>query len=75
MRLSQSMAEQLEFIHSLPVKERVVQYSSDYIYSSARDYAGMPGLVKISKPARVEHELYEIESRKNGFRTNYNQQS
>ncbi|MCH5715497.1 hypothetical protein [Niabella hibiscisoli] len=74
MKLPQSMAEQLEFIHGLPVKERVVQYSSDYIYSSARDYIGMPGLVKITKPATVESILYEIESRKNGFRTNYNQQ-
>lgn len=74
MKQPQSMAEQLEFIHSLPVKERVVQYSSDYIYSSSRDYIGMPGLVKITKPATVESELYEIESRKNGFRTNYNQQ-
>lgn len=74
MKQPQSMAEQLEFIHSLPVKERVVQYSSDYIYSSSRDYVGMPGLVKITKPASVESELYEIESRKNGFRTNYNQQ-
>ncbi len=74
LKLPQSMAEQLEFIHGLPVKERVVQYSSDYIYSSSRDYIGMPGLVKITKPATVESELYEIESRKNGFRTNYNQQ-
>lgn len=74
IKLPQSMAEQLEFIHSLPVKERVVQYSSDYIYSSARDYIGMPGLVKITKPATVEGELYEIESRKNGFRTHFNQQ-
>lgn len=74
MKQPQSMAEQLEFIHSLPVKERVVQYSSDYIYSSSRDYIGMPGLVKITKPASVESELYEIESRKNGFRTNYSQQ-
>ncbi|MCH5689797.1 hypothetical protein LWM68_39575 [Niabella sp. W65] len=73
LKVPQSMAEQLEFIHSLPVKERVVQYSSDYIYSSARDYIGMPGLVKITKPATVESELFEIESRKNGFRTNYNQ--
>ncbi|WP_211316360.1 hypothetical protein U0035_11330 [Niabella yanshanensis] len=74
MKQPQSMAEQLEFIHGLPVKERVVQYSSDYIYSSSRDYIGMPGLVKITRPASVESELYEIESRKNGFRTNYNQQ-
>ncbi|HTG57294.1 MAG TPA: hypothetical protein VL943_13545, partial [Niabella sp.] len=73
MKQPQSMAEQLEFIHGLPVKERVVQYSSDYIYSSSRDYIGMPGLVKITRPASVESELYEIESRKNGFRTNYNQ--
>jgi len=71
MRTPQSLAEQLEFIHSLPVKERVVLYGSDYIYSSSRDYEGMPGLVKITKPAAVENELYEIESRKKGFRASY----
>lgn len=68
----ESMAAHLEFIHGLPVKERVVQYPSDYLYSSARDYAGLPGLVKITKPTSVEQELYEIESRKSGFRRNYN---
>lgn len=68
----ESMAEHLEFIHSLPVKERIVQYPSDYLYSSARDYSGLPGLVKIAKPTTVEHQLYEIESRKSGFRRNYN---
>mgnify|MGYP001037944884 CR=1 FL=1 len=66
------MAEHLEYIHILPVKERIVQYPADYIYSSARDYVGLPGLVKVTKPAAVEQELYEIESRKSGFRRSYN---
>lgn len=38
----------LDFIHSIPVRDRVVNKPEDYIYSSARDYAGMPGLVNVS---------------------------
>lgn len=71
MKHPQEMAEQLEFIHSIPVKDRVVQYPSDYIYSSARDYEGMSGLVKVTRSTKVERELFEIESRKNGFRKSY----
>lgn len=70
MQAPQSMAEQLEFMHGIPVKERIVQYAADYLYSSARDYSGLPGLVKITKPVTVERALYEIESRKAGFRSN-----
>ena len=70
MQAPQGIAEQLEFMHSLPVKERIVQYAADYLYSSARDYSGLPGLVKITKFVAVERALYEIESRKAGFRSN-----
>ncbi len=70
MQMPQSLAEQLDFIHHIPVKERIVQYASDYLYSSARDYSGLPGLVKTTRPVTVERALYEIESRKAGFRSN-----
>ena len=66
-----SMAEYLESIHSQPVKDRIVHDASDYVYSSARDYAIHSGLVKITKPASVETLLYEMENRKNSFRINY----
>lgn len=67
-----NLSEQLEFIHALPVKERFVQYTADYLYSSARDYAGMPGLVKTTRPTAVENELHQIENQKISFRANYN---
>ncbi|MFT4092554.1 MAG: hypothetical protein QM640_02855 [Niabella sp.] len=71
MQDPESMADYLELIHSIPVKERVVQYPADYLYSSARDYNALPGLVKIIKLTSVEQQLTEIENRKNGFRTIY----
>lgn len=62
------MAEQIEWIHHMPVKERFVQYSEDFLYSSAKDYEGSPGLVKITKLSAVEQELNSIENRKSIFR-------
>ena len=32
-----------------PVRACIVQHPEDYLYSSARNYAGMPGLLKITK--------------------------
>jgi REP element-mobilizing transposase RayT len=40
--------EHLEYIHNYPVKDRIVTKPEDYLYSSARDYAGMKGLVNIT---------------------------
>ena len=40
--------EHLDYIHSHPVRERIVSKPEDYIYSSARDYAGLKGLVNIT---------------------------
>ena len=39
--------QKMEYIHNNPVKEGWVQYAHEYIYSSAKDYAGPKGLVKI----------------------------
>ena len=41
------MDQKLDYIHENPVKEGIVQKPEDYLYSSARDYAGMKGLVEI----------------------------
>ena len=38
----------LRYVHQNPVKARIVRDAEDYIYSSAIDYAGGKGLVKIS---------------------------
>jgi REP element-mobilizing transposase RayT len=47
-RANSKMIEQkLNYIHQNPVVEGIVENAQDYLYSSARDYYGMVGLVKI----------------------------
>jgi REP element-mobilizing transposase RayT len=45
---SQYFIEQkLEYIHQNPVKQEIVENPEDYFYSSAKDYSGQKGLVKV----------------------------
>ncbi|HEY8935521.1 MAG TPA: transposase [Cyclobacteriaceae bacterium] len=45
---SNEMVDQkLEYVHDNPVKEGIVDKPEDYLYSSARDYAGTKGLLEI----------------------------
>lgn len=37
--------KKINYIHQNPVKEDIVFYPEDYLYSSAIDYAGGKGLV------------------------------
>ena len=37
----------LQYIHNNPVEAGIVENGADYLYSSARDYAGRKGLVKV----------------------------
>lgn len=39
--------QKLDYLHNNPVKEGVVENAEDYLYSSARDYAGEKGLLDI----------------------------
>ncbi len=39
--------QKLNYIHNNPVKAGIVENPEDYLYSSAKDYAGMKGLVEI----------------------------
>lgn len=39
--------EKLDYIHENPVKAGIVEEAESYIYSSARDYSGIRGLLKI----------------------------
>jgi len=39
--------QKLHYIHDNPVKAGIVESPEQYIYSSAKDYAGIKGLVKI----------------------------
>jgi len=36
-----------DYLHNNPVEAGVVENAEDYLYSSARDYSGMKGLVNI----------------------------
>jgi len=46
--------EQLQFIHDNPVRDRIVASAEDYLYSSARDYMGIKGLVNIHMPEEID---------------------
>lgn len=39
--------EQIEYIHNNPLRDRIVTHAEDYLHSSARDYAGIKGLVNV----------------------------
>ncbi len=41
------LLDRIAHIHENPVRERIVEQPEAYIFSSARDYAGMRGLVKV----------------------------
>ena len=42
------MEQKLEYIHNNPVKAMIVHQPEDYIFSSATDYTGGTGLVKVT---------------------------
>lgn len=68
-------ADHFELIHNMPVKERVVRYASDFLYSSAFDYeTGSAGLINITRPATVEAALDELQNRKSIFKTKFGRQ-
>ncbi len=39
--------QKLQYIHNNPVKSGIVENAEEYLYSSARDYYGLKGLLKI----------------------------
>lgn len=39
--------QKLDYIHNNPVVERIVERSEEYLFSSARNYAGMDGLLDV----------------------------
>jgi hypothetical protein len=44
---NEMMDQKLDYIHENPVKEGVVENPEDYLYSSARDYAGKKGQLDV----------------------------
>ena len=61
------LVEYYEYIHENPVRERFVDQAPDFLYSSARDYAGFKGLVNITKLPFIEHLLDSSESLSGNF--------
>ena len=41
------MEQKLDYIHNNPVEAGIVEQAHEYLYSSARDYAGLKGLLTI----------------------------
>jgi len=44
---NEMIEQKLNYIHNNPVKSGFVEKPEDYVYSSARDYAGIKGLIEI----------------------------
>ena len=40
--------QKLDYIHHNPVKQEFVEHPEDYLYSSARNYAGLEGLINVN---------------------------
>ena len=40
--------QKLDYIHNNPVRQEFVERSEDYLYSSARNYAGLNGLIEVN---------------------------
>jgi len=58
-------------VHDKPVKDRCVDLALDYSYSSARDYAGIKGLVNVAKLHEVEQQLAATESINDNYFVKY----
>lgn len=63
----ESVLEIAEFIHTNPVRDRIVDTPCDYLYSSARDYSGMQGLVNVVKLPFIEQQIVTGDTTGNFF--------
>ena len=45
---SEIFYQKLQYIHNNPVVAGIVEKEEDYLYSSARDFYGMQGLIELS---------------------------
>lgn len=57
------LQERVLYIHENPVRDGIVASPEHYLYSSATDYAGKPGMVKVSV---INFEALRISLLKNG---------
>jgi putative transposase len=58
----QLLLDRIGHIHENPIRERIVELPENYLFSSARDYAGMKGLVKV-KPVQLGVSKFNLLSR------------
>jgi len=63
----ETLIEYTEFIHSNPVRDRIVESASDYLYSSSRDYCGMKGLVNVIKLPHIDQQIITDETTSNFY--------
>lgn len=68
---TEQLIEQIEYIHENPVRDRIVSSAEEYLYSSARDYAGMKGLVHVVKLPRVVQKFSAVENMNGDFFKKY----
>jgi REP element-mobilizing transposase RayT len=71
LRKPKSVAEHVEYVHKNPVRDRIVGAAEDYLYCSARDYAGLNGLVSITVLPTVEQYLTETTSMQHHYPGKY----
>ena len=65
------LIEHFELIHCNPVRDKIVDIPGEYVYSSARDYSGMKGIVNIKKILPVEKYLAASQSMNGTFFVKY----
>jgi REP element-mobilizing transposase RayT len=66
-----STQDYFQFIHDRPVRDRCVDLAIDYLYSSARDYAGIKGLVNICRIPGLESQLSSYENSNDSYFIRY----
>jgi putative transposase len=71
IRKDDLLLDQFDHIHQAPVRERIVDTPTEYLYSSARDYTGIKGLVNITKLPAVEQQLAAAETMNGNFFVKY----
>jgi putative transposase len=71
LRKKDILLEHFDYIHQNPVRDKVVDVAGEYMYSSARDYSGIKGLVSIAKLPAVEQQLAASETMNGNFFVKY----
>jgi len=49
LNTNQMIDQRLDYIHNNPVEEGIVEHPEDYLYSSARNYSEMHGMIEVTK--------------------------